>query len=213
MPATWRIAALRLRRNTGDGAGIMTQMPDAFLRLTVALAPLPPAGEYGLVWCSCRTTRRRAPPSSSCSRRSRRKRARRSSAGATCRPITAWLARVPSVEPAFAQVFIGSTVGASARPRRGSTGSGRHSQAARECRGRAAARGRRQEGVHVRSPSSRTLVYKGMLKADRSRRCSPIRADPPCRRWHWCINVSAPTRSGAAGASFRSSHTTAKSTR
>ena len=32
--------------NTGDGAGIMTQMPDAFLR-KVAPAPLPPAGEYG----------------------------------------------------------------------------------------------------------------------------------------------------------------------
>src|SRR5512145_914210 len=32
--------------NTGDGAGILVQMPDAFLR-TVAPAPLPPAGEYG----------------------------------------------------------------------------------------------------------------------------------------------------------------------
>ncbi len=32
--------------NTGDGAGILIQMPDAFLR-TVAPAPLPPAGEYG----------------------------------------------------------------------------------------------------------------------------------------------------------------------
>jgi len=33
--------------NTGDGAGILIQMPDAFLR-TVAPAPLPPAGEYGV---------------------------------------------------------------------------------------------------------------------------------------------------------------------
>ena len=32
--------------NTGDGAGILIQMPDAFLR-SVAPAPLPPAGEYG----------------------------------------------------------------------------------------------------------------------------------------------------------------------
>jgi glutamate synthase (ferredoxin) len=32
--------------NTGDGAGILIQMPDKFLR-TVAPAPLPPAGEYG----------------------------------------------------------------------------------------------------------------------------------------------------------------------
>ena len=33
--------------NTGDGAGILLQMPDAFLR-TVAPAPLPPVGEYGV---------------------------------------------------------------------------------------------------------------------------------------------------------------------
>ena len=33
--------------NTGDGAGIMVQTPDKFLR-KVAPAPLPPAGEYGV---------------------------------------------------------------------------------------------------------------------------------------------------------------------
>src|SRR5215813_13455824 len=33
--------------NTGDGAGILMQTPDAFLR-KVAPAPLPPAGEYGV---------------------------------------------------------------------------------------------------------------------------------------------------------------------
>ena len=33
--------------NTGDGAGILLQMPDRFLR-KVAPAPLPPAGEYGV---------------------------------------------------------------------------------------------------------------------------------------------------------------------
>ena len=33
--------------NTGDGAGILLQMPDRFLR-RVAPAPLPPAGEYGV---------------------------------------------------------------------------------------------------------------------------------------------------------------------
>src|SRR5262245_7256878 len=32
--------------NTGDGAGILIQMPDAFMR-KVAPVPLPPAGEYG----------------------------------------------------------------------------------------------------------------------------------------------------------------------
>src|SRR4029077_8131403 len=33
--------------NTGDGAGILVQVPDKFLR-KVAPAPLPPAGEYGV---------------------------------------------------------------------------------------------------------------------------------------------------------------------
>src|SRR6478672_11180325 len=33
--------------NTGDGAGILMQVPDRFLR-TVAPAELPPAGEYGV---------------------------------------------------------------------------------------------------------------------------------------------------------------------
>src|ERR1700730_17698800 len=33
--------------NTGDGAGVLIQVPDAFLR-KVAPAPLPPAGEYGV---------------------------------------------------------------------------------------------------------------------------------------------------------------------
>ncbi len=33
--------------NTGDGAGILIQMPDEFLR-KVAPAPLPPAGDYGV---------------------------------------------------------------------------------------------------------------------------------------------------------------------
>src|SRR6266478_1370551 len=33
--------------NTGDGAGILLQVPDKFLR-KVAPAPLPPAGEYGV---------------------------------------------------------------------------------------------------------------------------------------------------------------------
>src|SRR6187401_595366 len=47
--------------NTGDGAGILMQMPDAFLR-RVAPAPLPPAGEYGagLVFLPHDTTARQA---------------------------------------------------------------------------------------------------------------------------------------------------------
>ena len=36
--------------NTGDGAGVLLQVPDKFLR-KVAPAPLPPAGEYGVGPC------------------------------------------------------------------------------------------------------------------------------------------------------------------
>jgi glutamate synthase domain-containing protein 2/glutamate synthase domain-containing protein 1/glutamate synthase domain-containing protein 3 len=37
--------------NTGDGAGILLQIPDAFLRAAVAGAPLPPPGRYGVGVC------------------------------------------------------------------------------------------------------------------------------------------------------------------
>ncbi len=37
--------------NTGDGAGILLQIPDAFLRAAVAWAPLPPPGRYGVGVC------------------------------------------------------------------------------------------------------------------------------------------------------------------
>ncbi len=69
--------------NTGDGAGILIQMPDKFLRKEARNLgiTLPPSGEYGCgsvflprdpsaraastgaARCSCRATRRHAPPS------------------------------------------------------------------------------------------------------------------------------------------------------
>src|SRR5436190_4125797 len=47
--------------NTGDGAGILVQMPDAFLR-TVTPVDLPPVGQYGagLVFLPKETTHREA---------------------------------------------------------------------------------------------------------------------------------------------------------
>src|SRR3954464_11460195 len=50
--------------NTGDGAGILVQMPDKFLR-KVAPAPLPAAGEDGVRPGGGRAAST-APPSSSC---------------------------------------------------------------------------------------------------------------------------------------------------
>jgi len=165
--------------NTGDGAGIMTQMPDAFLR-TVAPAPLPPAGEYGvgLVFL----------PHDA---------AVRTSIVELFAQITAeegqtllgWR-HVPTdhslvgpsavaVEPAFAQVFIGSTLGAS------------DDAQARFDRKLYVIRKRMEHAVdelpleadvkksfYVCSLSSRTLVYKGMLKADQIAPMFPDLADP-----------------------------------
>src|SRR5436305_8394641 len=37
--------------NTGDGAGILLQIPDAFLRAAVAGLELPPPGRYGVGCC------------------------------------------------------------------------------------------------------------------------------------------------------------------
>ena len=79
--------------NTGDGAGILIQMPDAFLR-TVVPFTLPAAGELrrrpGVP-----AARRARPRSHQGSDRaaSSRKKGSACSAGATCRPTTAWSAR------------------------------------------------------------------------------------------------------------------------
>ena len=54
--------------STGDGAGILVQMPDAFFR-AVLDAELPPPGATGSRSASCRTSRSAAPSSSGCSRR------------------------------------------------------------------------------------------------------------------------------------------------
>jgi len=45
---------------TGDGAGILIQMPDAFLRAVVDFE-LPPGGSYGVAMCSCPTIPSSAP--------------------------------------------------------------------------------------------------------------------------------------------------------
>ena len=42
--------------NTGDGAGILLQIPDAFIRGAVAGVELPPLGRYGVASATCRVT-------------------------------------------------------------------------------------------------------------------------------------------------------------
>ena len=81
--------------NTGDGAGILIQMPDAFLRKVVPFA-LPASGAYGagLVFLP-RDERDRDAIKDADRAGSSRKKGRRSSAGATCRPTTGWSATAP----------------------------------------------------------------------------------------------------------------------
>ena len=74
--------------NTGDGAGILIQMPDRFLRrkrgaLGIALPP-PSAVRRGPGVPPARRRRPRAPIAAICSSRSSTRKGRRSSAGATC---------------------------------------------------------------------------------------------------------------------------------
>ncbi|MGE3511725.1 MAG: glutamate synthase central domain-containing protein, partial [Vicinamibacterales bacterium] len=172
--------------NTGDGAGIMVQMPDRFLR-KVAPAPLPPAGEYaaGLVFLPTDPVHRAA-------------------CEALCASIIAEEGQVllgwrdvptddstvgPSavaVEPVFRQLFIG----------RGSLAPARHATASGDVQTRferklyvvrkriehlADALGlpesaRRQ--FYIVSLSSRTLIYKGMLTAAQVEPMFPDLADP-----------------------------------
>jgi glutamate synthase (ferredoxin) len=162
--------------NTGDGAGILVQVPDAFLR-KVAPAPLPPAGEYGvgLVFLPHEPTSRAA--------------------------IVDLFARIiadegqtligwrevptddrlvgPSavaVEPAFAQVFIG----------RGAELSGeRFERKLYVIRKRMenevdalAIEPAARKAFYVCSLSSKTLVYKGMLNADQLGPMFPDLRDP-----------------------------------
>src|SRR5713226_7467471 len=49
-----------------DGAGLLIQIPDKFLREVMAKqgVKLPSTGQYGVGWCSCPATRPRALPAS-----------------------------------------------------------------------------------------------------------------------------------------------------
>ena len=166
--------------NTGDGAGIMTQMPDAFLR-TVAPAPLPPAGAYGagLVFLPHDASARDAIVDLF--------------AGIVAeegQTLIGWRT-VPTdnrlvgpsavaVEPSFTQVFIG----------RGASLSGADAQERFErklyvIRKRVetavdalAIDAEAKKSFYVCSLSSKTLVYKGMLKADQIEPMFPDLAHP-----------------------------------
>ncbi len=94
---------------TGDGAGILTQMPHEFFRAAAAEFgfDLPPAGDYGVGSVFLPRTGRSGNTARSGSKRSSPKKARRCSAGATCRSTTqCWAAPRATSSRVIRQVFI-----------------------------------------------------------------------------------------------------------
>ena len=151
--------------STGDGAGILMQIPDAFMRAEVH-PDLPPAGHYGIAFCFLPQEPGRARRSRSCSRRIAREEG--------LEPIT-WRdvpvepceagERSREVAPTMRQLFMdaGSLEGDDLE---------RKLYVVRR-------RAENESGgdLYLPSCSSRTIVYKGMLSAPQLARYYPDLAD------------------------------------
>ncbi len=102
---------------TGDGAGILMQMPDELLRAVVDFE-LPPPGAYGVLMCFLPTDDAGARARSRrCSSGPSRPRASACSAGATCR----WTASTRATSrracrPVIRQLFVGAAAEHRVRP-------------------------------------------------------------------------------------------------
>jgi len=158
--------------DTGDGAGILVQMPDAFLRRSVAF-PLPPAGAYGagLVFL----------PTEDAARAEARAFVERIVAeeGRTVlgwRPVPTNLSAVgvsaAAVAPVFEQIFVGrgdSPLSPSEREQEGTVPFERKLYVIRKRIERELASltlsDEARKAFYIVSLSAKTLIYKGMLTA------------------------------------------------
>ena len=174
--------------NTGDGAGILVQMPDTFLR-KVAPAPLPPLGEYGVgpgLPAAATPSIARA-LEAAVRARSSPKKARRCSAGATCRPTTARSARAPSRSSRSSSRS--SSARRARRPRRSERRSARCFERklyvirkrVEHAVDQLAIADDARRSFYIVSLSCRTLIYKGMLTADQIEPMFPDLTDPDLR--------------------------------
>ena len=171
-------------KNTGDGAGILLQMPHRFLAQGVRPARHPPAGagrlrrRHGLPADRRRTT---AAAARSCSSRSSARKGRPSSAGATCRPTTRRSAR-PRARPSRSSGRSSSAAGrGTRRPRPDDLAFERKLYVIRKLRRERGPRSRtspQRDMFYVPSLSCKTLIYKGMLNADQLRPLLPRPARP-----------------------------------
>ena len=169
--------------NTGDGAGILIQMPDAFLRAVVGVE-LPAAGEYaaGMAFLP---TDEDARAQGDRRRRSGRGERRLEGARLARRPFSDSMIGEQAREtmPEFRQLFIS-----------GNGGSGM------DLERRAYVIRKRIEhevgDVYFPSLSARTLVYKGMLPCPQLAASSPISSTRAARRRsRSCTPASRRTRS------------------
>jgi glutamate synthase (NADPH) large chain len=152
-------------QDTGDGAGILLQLPDPFFRATAdALsAPLPAAGEYGVAFCFLPTdTAQRG----TCSRALEKIVGEEGQIVLGWRPVPVvssaigWLAQ--STEPKMEQLLIGRGRGAG-----DADAFERKMYVIRRRAERwAATQPAPPAGFAITSCSSRTIIYKGMLKPD-----------------------------------------------
>ena len=192
--------------NSGDGAGILTQIPDALLRAEVDF-DLPPLGEYAVGIAFLPTD------AAECAARVEDVARIAAEEGLT---VLGWR-DVPvepdgadvgptarAVMPHFAQLFVAETMagradtdafGGAAAPN-GVTRLERRAFVLRKRAERAATDA--GSSLYVVSLSSRTITYKGMLTTDQLPRSSPTCATSGTRRRsRSCTAGSRPTRSRA----------------
>jgi len=147
-------------KHTGDGAGMLVQMPDRFLRSAVDFL-LPPRGEYGVAMCFFPRDEARREKLEALMERTCASRARSSSAGATCRSTRRTSARRPT--PRARTSASSSSPPARASPTTRTPSSASSTSIRRICELAAG------PDFYIASMSSRTLVYKGMLIAHQVR--------------------------------------------
>ncbi|VTS10981.1 glutamate synthase : Glutamate synthase (NADH) large subunit OS=Chthonomonas calidirosea (strain DSM 23976 / ICMP 18418 / T49) GN=CCALI_01654 PE=4 SV=1: GATase_2: Glu_syn_central [Gemmata obscuriglobus UQM 2246] len=162
-------------QDTGDGAGILLQLPDPFFRAAAAKlnVALPPVGSYGVAFCFLPTD---AASAAACRRALEKVAAEEGQTVLGWRPVPVvsaaigWLAR--TTEPVMEQLLVGRGAGTPADAferklyvirRRAEHWAATHPAGA---------------GFAITSCSARTIVYKGMLKPDQLEAYFPDLADP-----------------------------------
>ena len=175
---------------TGDGAGILMQMPDELLRAVVDFE-LPPAGAYGVLMCFLPTDPTARANLEGLLERTVRAEGQRCSAGATCPSAEEHTGEVAGAcRPVIRQLFVGA---GPAQEDDQDAFERKLYVIRRVCELTAD-----EPGLYVTSSSSRTINYKGMLISYQLAEFYPTCAtSAPRARWRWSTRASRPTPSRA----------------